>query len=1009
MAWWVKRPVLSLILLLFIVFGGIFSYISFPVNIFPRLSFPVFNIITHYPGVSPRNMELMVTNPIESAMLSIQGVRRVSSSSAEGFSQVTVEFGWGTSHQEARSLVLTALSKAEHQLPEGVKPVLEDIGSAMQEMMGISLIIHGTSPQKARIFAEKSLVPGLQALKGVAHVSVIGGQKPAFMVEMDPQAMARYGTSLQDILQAIRDNNLLSNGGFMERFHRDFFIRGINLTPSIEELRRIIVKNPGHNPVTLSMVARVHKGTKPKRYVARADGKDAVILTIIKQRRASTLAVSRRVRAFLKKASLPSGLEMKTWYDQAELIGMAAHTVRTNLLFGGLMAALVLFYFLRNLSATLLVFVSIPLSMMLAFIFMKWWGLSLNLMTLNGLTVALGMLVDNAIVVMENIFQHREQGEEIFASVVQGTREMVIPILTSTLTTVIVFLPLAFFHGPAGLFFRPFGMTVALTLLASFIIASTLVPGLAPRAIKVMKEPPSLPLLARFMKLNARALSRTKRHPGKILAGAFIALFILAGGLALLNRFAFLPPVDEGAMLISLVMPPGTSLRETAQMGERVEGMLRKDPNVTTTYLRIGSAEGTFQVEPANEGEIVAKLKPQNKRKERIEEIIDRWRRRLAKIKGVLFFINQPTSEKMEESFSGLPALFGLTIMGQKEGKLLDLANKAEQLMSQTPGITGVNNPYKIKVPEIDITLNRDKASFYKVDGESFSQTVEALYGIVPVRLTKEQVTIPIWVRYPPEFRQTLEAIEDLPLVEKDGAMVPLSAIAKIQEGEAPPMITHINGTREVTLTADVGGNIFSTARKVEERVKRILPKGYRAMVIGQYRDLVNTALVFLISLMAAVILVYLILVVQFQEAKIPIVIMTTVPLSFIGALVGLLVTRESVDVSAMVGVLMLVGTVVNNAIVLVDTVKRYREEGMELATALQEATRSRTRPILMTTLTTVLALLPAAINHGPGSEIQRPLAVVVIGGLTLSTLLTLNVVPAFYYMLSREKTHVKS
>jgi len=621
-------------------------------------------------------------------------------------------------------------------------------------------------------------------------------------------------------------------------------------------------------------------------------------------------------------------------------------------------------------------------------------------MTLNGLTVALGMLVDNAIVITENIYHYREQGKEAFTSVVQGTGEMVIPIFTSTLTTVIVFLPLAFFHGPAGLFFRPFGLTVALTLLASFIIASTLVPGLALQAIKERKETPSLPLLKRFMDFNARLLSTAMKHPIKILTGSFLALFILMGGLALLNSFTFLPPVDEGAVLISLVMPPGTSLRETAQMGEKVEEMLRKDQNVTTTYMRIGSAEGTFQVEPTNEGEIVAKLKPQRERRKGVEQIIAQWREKLAKMKGVLFFINQPTSEKMEESFSGLPALFGITIMGPKEEKLLELADRAEKLLSSTPGITGVNNPYKIKVPEINITLDRNKAFFYGVDGETFSRTINAIYGLVPARVIKGQVSIPIWVRYPPAFRQTRETIENLPLVKEDGSIVPLSNIAKVEEGEAPPMVTHVNGAREVTLTADVGGNIFSIARRVEKRVKEILPRGYRAMVIGQYRELVNTALVFLLSLVVAVILVYLILVVQFQGAKLPLVIMTTVPLSFIGAVLGLLITRENVDVSAMVGALMLVGTVVNNAIVLVDTVKRYREKGKDLVTAFQEATRSRTRPILMTTLTTVLALLPAALNHGPGSEIQRPLAVVVIGGLTLSTLLTLNVVPAFYYML---------
>ncbi len=1004
MAWWVKRPVLTLILLLIILFGGALSYLSFPVNIFPKLSFPVFNIITHHPGVSPKNVEITVTNPIESAMLGIPGVRRVSSSSAEGFSQITVEFGWGTSHQEARTLVVAALSKAENQLPAGVKPTLEDVGSAMQEMMGISLIIHGISPQKARIFAKKVLVPGLQALKGIARVSVIGGEKPAYMVEIDPQSMARYGTSLYSILKAVKENNQLSNGGFMERFHRDFFIRGINVTPNIEQLRHVIVKNPSHNPVTLSMVARVYQGAEPKRYVVRADGEKAVILTVIKQRGASTMAVSKRVKTFLKKATLPPGLTMKIWYDQAELIGMAARTVKTNLLVGGFIAALVLFYFLRSFSATLMVFVSIPLSMMLAFIFMRAWGLSLNLMTLNGLTVALGMLVDNAIVVMENIYHHREKGEEVFASVVRGAREMIVPILTSTLTTVVVFLPLAFFHGPAGLFFRPFGLAVAFTLLASFIIASTLVPGLAPWILRKKGETPRLPILERFIDFNSRTLSRAIKHPGRLIAASFALLIFLAGGLTLLNSFAFLPPVDEGAVLVSLVMPPGTSLRETAQMGERVEKMLREDPNVTTTYMRIGSAEGTFQVEPANEGEIVAKLKPQNKRRERVEQIINRWRGRLAQMKGVLFFINQPTSEKMEESFSGLPALFGLTIIGPKEERLLDLADRAEKLLSNTPGIAAVNNPYKIKIPEINITLDKEKASFYQVDGETFSRIIDAIYGLVPVRVIKGQMSIPLWVRYPSRFRQTIEALKHLPITKKDGSMVPLCAVAQIEEGEAPPMITHVNGAREVTLTADVGGNIFSAARSVENLVKRILPQGYQAMVIGQYRDLVNTALVFLFSLIAAVILVYLILVVQFQEARIPWVIMTTVPLSFIGALLGLLITRENVDVSAMVGALMLVGTVVNNAIVLVDTVKRHGEKGKDLVTALQEATRSRTRPILMTTLTTVLALLPAAINHGPGSEIQRPLAVVVIGGLTFSTLLTLNVVPAFYYMVNRKK-----
>ncbi len=624
-------------------------------------------------------------------------------------------------------------------------------------------------------------------------------------------------------------------------------------------------------------------------------------------------------------------------------------------------------------------------------------GLSLNVITLSAMTLAVGMIVDDSIVITENIFRHLEKGKIPAEAALDGSLEIAAPDAAGTFTTVAAFLPLALITGIAGLFLRPFGLVISLALLVSLVLSLSFVPMVLGNVSigRSYVKPPAERFLSSLRKILNRVISYALTHPRKIITLALVGLS-LARLSAFLGQAVFLPPVDEGAILVEYIMPPGTSLKESSHLGKELVRLALTDPDVACVYRRTGSPEAGYQIESVNRGEILIKLKPKAKRHREIEEIIADLKKAYGRFPGVVFLYHQPTQEKMDESLSGLPALFGVTIYGENLNTLANLAARVENIMSQESAISNVVNPLKIKTPQVVVRLRYPDLSRFQVSIEEVLATLRAAFwGLEVTRVLRQREEIGVYLGLDWPRAPTPEDLASLPIKTQTDEIIPLGKIADIRVEHLPGEITRLNGEREVTLLAEVEGNLFKVASKLKERLKALsLPQGYRIEVTGQYQVLKKSLGEIGFILLGAILFVYLILFVEFESWKKPLVILITVPFSLIGAILALFVSRQGLNISVAMGLITLVGICVNNAIVLLDFAERMIREGITRKKALMNAAQVRLRPILLTSLTTICALIPTAIGIGAGAEFFQSFAITLIGGLFTSTLASLIIVP---------------
>jgi len=1012
----IGNPLTAILFAVVLGIGGIFSFYHMPVDLFPKLSVPVVNIISHYPAASPEDMERLVTRPIEDEMRSIPGVKRVSSTSVEGISQVTVQFGWGTTIRDARQLVQTRLARLSGILPQGAAPRLENIGTTLQEVCGY-VIFGAGNPVTLRNIVRYDLAGRLMGVEGVSSVEVLGGDRRAFYVMIRREMLKSLHLTLENVVSALKAHNSVAVSGFLNRSAREYLIRGDTRISDLSDIRAIPLTGSGGQTVLLGSLAEVHEGRAPRHYIVHGDGIPAVALIIRKQPGASTTRVVEGVVKAMGRLRnlLPAGTRVKKFYDQSEIIRESQGEILRDLLIGAGLAILVLFFFLGAWRPTLIVAATIPITFLATLMLMNWAGLSLNVITMTALALAVGMIVDDAIVVAENIFRNACLTPDVTEACIRGTTEISGPDASGTFTTIAAFLPMVMVSGIAGLFLRPFGFTISAALLVSLTLSLTMVPMLFSRGRGIVGVKENLPgprLVRALGKWLQSVLTFTFRHKALtlILAAAFLGL----SGLSIfLGRASVLPPIDEGAILIEYVMPPGTSLRESNRIGCMLDEIALKDPDVSCVYRRTGSPGGSYMIEGVNRGELMIKLTPKYERHRSLTSIMDTLKVSYSKIPGVVFLYHQPTQEKIDESFSGLPALFGITLYGNNTDTLVSLANQVENVLSADPAISNVVNNTKIKSPKVQVHLNNARLGLYGVTTQDVLDTLQAArLGIKATQIIRQRAAIPVIVKIAFRTPLDLASLKRIPVVAHDGTSLPLSRVADVQILHTPSAITRLNGRREITLLADVEGNITKVVSRLRGKLRNIsFPPGYSFEFTGQYKVLMNTVLEMAGAVIAAIVLIYLIMAMQFSSWLQPLIILLTIPLSLVGALVALFVTRQGVDVSVGMGAFTLVGIAVNNAIVLMDFVNKQIKGGSEIRKAILSAATVRLRPILLTSFTTIFALLPVAIGTTVGSRIFQPFAITVIGGLLSATLATLIVVPTltFCFMKSgRNRTSIK-
>ncbi len=990
----ISRPLLVVMAAAVVAIAGLASVRTLPVDLFPDLDYPLINVITHLPAGGAEDVERLVTRPIESALLGMPDLTRLRSLSGPGISRVTVELAWGTPVAAARSRVQARL--AEVRLPAGARSRLENIGSSLAKVATYAL--RGGDPVAVAAWARSELAPRLTALPGVARIEILGGGEAALRIDLDPAALQRHHLSATQVADAIRAAHVLSTGGHVEAYGRDRLVRVDGRITGLDTLRQVVVRRtPEGHTVTLGAVAHLYRGTVPTRYRLRVDGVPAVSLVLHKQLGASTVAVSRVANRLLASTTHPPGVRIEKVYDQAEIISDAYRNMRNQLLGGALCAVLALVWGLGRHRLTLVIALTLPLALLAAVAGMRLLGLGINLMTLAAMTVSAGMLVDDGIVVLENVVRHRQGRGSWREAALAGTREILAPDVAGTLTTLAAFLPLAAVSGLAGRLFHPFTWTFSLLLLASLACSLTLVPVVAARS-HIPPHPPGR-WLTWLSRGHRTLLDRLLAHRRLALG---VTLILLVASIALLawSPIRFLPLLDESSLMLSYQLAPGTSLSESERVGERLDTLALATPGIATVVRRTGAPEGSQYLEGANEGEAILRLTPEADAMAVRADLEER----LAHLPGVITRINEPTSEKIDESFVGLPALFGVTVFAPALPTLYAATRRVEAAMHEVPGITHVVNNTKVGVDELRVIPDRTACGRYGVSPAQVAEAVHlALEGERVATTVVDQRPVALFVRDRGADSLDEAALGRLLVTRPGNPPLPLSQLAQIERHTGYPAIEHQHGGRALTLTAEMDGNPWVVRRRLDRAITDLhLPPSVAVSYTGEYQKLFAVALQWLWAMGAATLLVYGIIALTLGNLLDPLVVLVKLPIDFMGAALALAISHLPLDLTVAVGFITLLGVSVNNGITLLRFTAAARAHGAGAEEAVREAARLRLRPLLLTHMTTLLALIPAALGLGRGPQLLQPLGVMLFGGLTAGTLFTLTLLPVLYCATER-------
>lgn len=1018
-----KHKVTTIMASVLVVVFGIMGFASLPLAMLPDMELPMAVVYTSYTDAGPQEVENMVTKTIESACASVSGMDEIQSLSSEGASMVMIRFADGTNMDEAMVDLRDRIDRVKGFLPEDADPpttMTMDVDSIPVLTLGLK----GADLAALQSIAEDEIQPALERIDGVASVDIAGGYANEIVVDTKAERLSGYGMSVSYIAQILSAENIALPAGTVQSGAQSFSVRTDGEYSSVEEIADTLIPLPAGGAVRLGEVASVYLAPQEQTTIAKIGGEPCLTIAVNKQSDVNTLQVAERTKKALDKVTeeLPT-LDWMLLMDQSDSINMTVDSVIQNIVFGVLLAAVVLFVFLRDIGATVVISLSMPICIISVFLIMQVTRITMNMMSLGGIAMGVGMIVDNSIVVLENIFRYRSDGASRFDACVEGTKEVALSISASTLTTVAVFLPIGLSGGLTGMMFREFCITICSLLFASLLIALTLVPLLCYMLLDRggkhrMKTPDTghdiadRPLMRKYKQLLGYFITHRKR--AVLVSFGMIVVFL---GFISFTGVELIPEMDESMVDVQIEMPVGSELADIARMSDQVvEIAVQEVPEITSIYYATGGAS-LSSTSSANTSSITMKLVTKSERDRSTQEVAAALREKVQNLAGAEISVTASGTMNMS-AMTG--EAISVTLRGADHNLLVTTAEDLTQKLQALPGAVEVSSSASEQVPEVEITLKRANASRFGLTAAAIGQAVRGeLSGQTATQLKINGQEIRVNVRGDSRAKGSLDALRSVMIPTQTGGSVPLRLVAEVNTVLAPQSINRLNQSRTVTITGSADETV-STAQMsaaVQEVLDTFpLPEGISYESGGEMQEMIETFARLAYALVVALGLVYFVLASQFESFVMPVIIMTILPIGLLGSLIGLPLTGSKISMIAFIGVIMLAGTVVNSSIVLIDYINVRRRRGEEKDTAILRACPRRVRPVLMTTLTTILGLLPMIFSKGEGSEMMQPMAVVMITGMVVSTIVTLLFTPVYYSLIdslseriANRKTHKKA
>jgi HAE1 family hydrophobic/amphiphilic exporter-1 len=1017
----VKRPVTITMLVLIVVLIGAISFTELPIDLFPEIEVPVAIVATSYSGTGPQEMENLITRQIEGAISTVANIDTVSSISSEGSSIVIALFNFGVDMDMAALEMREKVDMVKGFLPEASEePMVMKIDPNAMPIVQISLSTEGDL-EGLQSLAEDTFSQRLERIDGVASVDIYGGFSREVEIAVNQNELANYGLSSSQLAQLLSASNLSLPGGSVSRGDQDLSVRVTGEFESIEDIKNMPIPLSSGDVIRLGDIAAVDLVAEDINTISRTNGADSITMSIQKQSGRNTVQVSESIQREVERLQRDyPNTKIDVVLDTADFIVQSINTVAQNAILGSLLAVLILYIFLKNIRTTLIIGVAIPISLVTSFILLFFNGITLNMMTLGGLALAVGMLVDSAIVVLENIFRYNSEGYSREEAAIQGASEVGMAITASTLTTIAVFVPIMFVEGIVGIIFRDFALTVTLSLAASLVVSLTLIPMLSSKIMKVSerekgKKRKLQPLYNAFdgvydrvdgtyRKMLSRSLHRRKLT-------LFIALAIFVGSIASLFvvGMEFLPSTDEGMINMSIGLPLGSDIDKVDEITKKVEEELLDIPELDIISTSIGGGNMMMGMGGGGDSSISMLLIPLSERDRSTAQVAEEIRRRVKEIPGAEISVSEASSTAMIGS--GNP--INISIKGPELDELERISEDIKDLVESVNGTREVTTSLSDSMPEIQVLVNKEIAATYGLTAAQVATSVRNnAAGNIVTRLKQGGEEIDVVIRSVGGVTESMGSFQYMEISTPTGTNIPLSQIADVTVEKGPTAINRENQERVVSVSSQiVDRDLNSIVTDVEARLQGYtMPDGYSYSIGGENEEMIDAFQQLGLALALAIVLIYMVMAAQFESLIYPFIIMFTIPLAFSGGALGLFLTGRSLGVTALIGVIILSGIVVNNGIVLIDYINTLRKQGMERREAIETAGPIRLRPILMTSLTTILGLIPITLGIGEGAELMAPMGSVVIGGLILSTVLTLVVVPVMYTILDdmSQKTKAK-
>ena len=1023
-----QNRLLIIVAAVLLLVAGLYKTFNAEIDVFPDLNAPTVVVMTEANGMAAEEVEQLVTFPIETAVNGATGVRRVRSSSTTGFSVVWVEFDWGTDIYLARQIVSEKLAAAAEDLPDNAgNPTLGPQSSILGELLIIGLTSDSTSMLDLRTLADWTIRPRLLSTGGVAQVAVLGGDIKEYQVLIHPEKMKHYGVTLGEVMAVTRGMNQNTNGGVIYEYGNEYIVRGTVSTQDIKEMAAAVVKTTENGmAITLSDVADVRIGAQqPKLGLASERGKPAVLLTVTKQPNTGTIELTERLEdavADLQK-NLPVDVHVSTdIFRQATFIDNSINNVKKSLYEGAIFVVIVLFVFLANFRTTIISLITLPLSLLITILVLDALGLSLNTMSLGGMAIAIGSLVDDAIVDVENVWKHIRENRAlppdrrlpVVDVVFNASREVRMPILNSTLIIVVSFIPLFFLSGMEGRMLIPLGISFIVALFASTVVALTLTPVLCSYLLGGRKHSTKVPkeaFVAAWLKKHYRnGLEWALGHKA-IVGGSTLALFCVAIGLFFTLGHSFLPPFNEGSFTINVSSLPGISLEESDKIGRQAEEILLTIPEIQTVARKTGRAELDEHALGVNVSEIEAPFVLKDRTH---AELLDEVREKLSVITGANIEIGQPISHRIDAMLSGTQASIAIKLFGDNLNEMFAIGNRIKSAISGVEGIADLNVEQQIERPELKITPKRDMLARYGISLPAFAEFVTvSMAGETVSQVYEEGKTFNLVARASEDNRGDMESIRNLMIDDAAGNKVPLSYVADIESTTGPNTINRENVKRKVVISANTSGRDL---RGVVNDIQAIvdaeieLPEGYHIEYGGQFESEQAASRTLLLTSMMSIVVIFLLLYMEFKNARQSGIVLLNLPLALIGGVFALIVTSGELSIPAIIGFISLFGIATRNGMLLINRYNHLHDEGrLSVHECIMQGSLDRLNPILMTALSSALAMIPLAVNGDlPGNEIQSPMAKVILGGLLTSTFLNAFIVPIVYSLMHRREMNTE-